>query len=195
MKRYRFHSPAPFRISPMPLLMVLLMMILAATGTALAQNSDSDNEPDCPADIRWLNTGADPTYSRSGQLPASLSVLVHVSISRNCSHEITLTATYLTETLEYICNGTIRRALQISSEVQNFNIEIRPFNQVDFLRWRNEPGVTGIRQGKRLPCAGLDGTADVNDTERQKAAWVRLSVAVLSRGGLDVEEVTLRINP
>jgi hypothetical protein len=168
------------------------MMILALGGTAFGQ---SESSVTCSSDVRWLNTNANLSYSRTGQVPASLSLLVHVSTGRNCNHEVTLTATYLTETLDYICSGTMRQAMRISDPVQTFNIEVRPFMQLEFLRWRNEPGIRGLQQGRRLTCFNLDGTADVGDSDRQKATWVRLSVAVLSRDNLDVEEVTLRISP
>ena len=83
-----------------------------------------------------------------------------------------------------------------SSEAQTFNLEIRPFTQNDFLRWRNQPGIRGLQQGKQLSCSGLDGTSDVGDSDRSKATWVHLAVAVLpTGGGLAVLEALIRINP
>jgi hypothetical protein len=119
-----------------------------------------------------------------------------VSKGSNCSAEIRVTATFLTDAQEFICSGTIPKAMTTASEVQTFNIEIRPFTQNDFLRWRNEPGIRGLQQGKRLNCTGLDGTADVGDLDRAKATWVHLAVTVLpTGGGLAVLEALVHINP
>jgi hypothetical protein len=152
----------------------------------------------CSADARWLNTNGNLNYYRSAQVPTSLSLLAHVSRGSNCSYnaEVSFTATYLTDNQDFICSGTIRQAMTMSSEVQTFNIEVRPFTQTDFLRWRNQPGVRGIQAGKRLVCTNLDGTADVGDIDRQRAAWVRISVGVLPvGGGIGIADALIRINP
>ena len=170
---------------------IVLIFMLVAAATAFGQESDSPVL--CTADLKWLNTNTDLKYSRGAQIPASLSILAHRGST--CPTEITLTATYLTENLDFICSGTMRQALVMSSDVQSFNIEIRPFAQLDFMRWRNEPGTRGVQQGKRLVCSNLDGTSDVGDNDRQGATWIRLSVGAVSRGGVAVEEVMLRITP
>jgi hypothetical protein len=86
--------------------------------------------------------------------------------------------------------------MTVSSEAQTFNIEIRPFTQNEFLRWRNQPGVRGVPQGKQLSCTNYDGSADITDVDRSKATWLHLAVAVLpSGGGLAVLEVLLQMNP
>ena len=126
-----------------------------------------------------------------------MSRIALVRVSKGCaSSEITFTASYLTENQEFICSGTIRQAVSLSSEVQNFNFEIRPFTQLDFLRWRNQPGIRGVQQGKRLVCTNIDGTADFGDNERQRAGFIRLSLGVLSAdGGVSVTEAMIRVTP
>jgi len=182
------------------------MLVAFLSGYALGQSNrssssssstSSDNVSPCIADARWSNTNASLSYSKQLQTPISVSLLAHVSKGSNCSNaEIRVTATFLTDAQEFICSGTIPKAMTTASEVQTFNLEIRPFMQNDFLRWRNEPGIRGLQQGKRLNCTGLDGTADVGDLDRAKATWVHLAVTVLpTGGGLAVLEALVRINP
>ena len=178
---------------------ILTLLVLASILSAhsFGQSSGSNDLPPCAADARFSNSNGSLNYSRSSPVPVSLSLLVHLSKPGECSSaEITLTATFLTDTQDFICSGTIRQAMIMTAEVQTFNLELRPFTQLDFLRWRNQPGIRGTQQGKRLVCSNLDGTTDAGDTDRQKASWLRLSVGVLpQRGGLAVAEAIMRISP
>jgi len=124
-------------------------------------------------------------------------MVTHVSKGTNCTNaEIRVTATFLTDSRNFICSGTISNAMMVSSEAQTFNIEIRPFTQNEFLRWRNQPGVRGVPQGKQLTCTNYDGSADITDVDRSNATWLHLAVAVLpSGGGLAVLEVLVQMNP
>jgi hypothetical protein len=175
----------------------MLIMAIALSHSGFGQSSNSGSAAPCAADARWLNVNADLSYSRTAQSPVSLSLLAHLSEGSRCSSaEITFTATFLTESLEFICSGSMRQAMKMSANVQSFNLEIRPFTQLDFLRWRNQPGIRGIQQGKRMACSNIDGTSDVGDSDRQRAGWIRLSVGVLpAAGGLAVTEAMLRIAP
>jgi len=175
-----------------------LLLLLSTNALGQSQTSSSSSEvPRCEADIRWLNTNGSVTYSRSSETAEDLSFLVHLSRGTSCTGaEVTVTATYLTDVQGFICSGTIRSAMTVSSQVQVFNVAIRPFLQPDFIRWRNQPGARGEQLGKRLPCMSLDGTSDVGDPDRGKAAWMRLSVGVLSTGGgLGVIEALFRLVP
>jgi hypothetical protein len=140
--------------------------------------------PACVVDVRWVNTNGTITYSKQLQTPVSASLLVHISKGSACSNaEVRITATFLTEGQEFICSGTIPQAMTMASQSQIFNLEIRPLTQQDFVRWRNQPGAFGLRQGKSLMCANLDGTSDVSDIDRSKAKWIHIAVAVLPAGG------------
>jgi hypothetical protein len=187
-------------------IIAILMLIPLLGGYAFGQASrsssdssskSSDNIGPCKADARWSNTNSSIAYSKQLQLPISVSLLTHVSKGTNCSNaEIRVTATYLTDTQEFICTGTIAQAMTASSESQTFNLEIRPFTQNDFLRWRNQPGTRGIQQGKPLACKNIDGSADVGDLDRSRATAIHVAVAVLpTGGGLAVIEALIRINP
>src|SRR5262245_13800125 len=101
-----------------------LIILFSANGLSQSQRS-TDTAP-CSVDARWLNTSGTADHRRSSELPEQLTLLVHLGEGSNCSSaEITVTATYLTEAQDFICSGTIRSAMQVSSQVQVFNISIR----------------------------------------------------------------------
>src|SRR5262245_27849805 len=182
----------------MRFLSILGFVLLSCTNVlSQSQTSSTSNVPQCPVDVRWLNTTGSLTYSKSLDGPVELSFLVHLSRGSGCSGaEVSVTATYLSEDQEFICSGPIRPAMNVSSQVQVFNTSIRPFTQLDFIRWRNQPGARGEQLGKRLPCMSLDGTSDVGDSDRQNAAWMRVSVGVLpAAGGLGVIDAVFRLAP
>jgi len=159
-------------------------------------SGSSDKVAPCIADAKWPNSNGSLNFPRGSQVPVSLTLLTHVSKGPGCSDtEVRVTVTYLSDAQEFICSGTIPRALTVSAESQIFNIEIRPFAQNDFLRWRNQPGVRGLQMGKPLQCFNLDGTSDLSDTDRAKATWVHVAVAVLpGGGGLAVLEALIRVS-
>jgi hypothetical protein len=170
-----------------------LLLLFGSNVLGQSKSSSSSDVVSCGIDVRLLNTTGSLNHVRSSEAPEELSFLVHLS---GCgSAEVTLTATYLTDAQDFVCSGTIRSAMNVSSQVQVFNISIRPFKQLDFVRWRNQPGVRGEQQGKRLPCMSLDGTADVSDTDRQRAGWLRLSIGVIASGGLGLTEAMIRFVP
>jgi hypothetical protein len=169
----------------------LLFFIAMLSGTALGQQSSDVSS--CGVDVRWLNTNGTVNYVRSSETPAQLSFLVHLSKGTNCSNaEVSVSATYLTESQDYVCSGTIRSAMTVTSNVQEFNISIRPFMQLDFLRWRNQPGARGEQPGQRLNCSNIDGTSDIGDAERHKAGWMRLTIGAAHSGGLSITEAIFR---
>jgi len=170
--------------------------ILALCMNARGQTSSSDSQL-CAVDVRWLNTTGSVNYARSIDTAKELSFIVHLSRGSGCSSaEVSITATYLTDAQDLICSGTIRQAMNVSLPVQTFNISIRPFTQLDFVRWRNQPGVPGEQQGKRLACLGIDGTSNLGDADRQKAGWMRLTISVMpAGGGLSLTEAVFRFVP
>src|SRR5215813_6797025 len=147
----------------LPLSFGLLLLLCSNVFGQSSNSSSSSNAVACGVDVRWLNSTGSVNYVRSTGGPEDLSLLVHLGGGSDCgSAEVTVTATYLTESQSFICSGTIRSAMNVSSAVQALNISIRPFTQLDFVRWRNQPGIRGEQQGKRLPCMNLDGTSDVS---------------------------------
>ena len=173
-------------------ILAVLGLVAVVCGTALGQSSGSDSVS-CGIDVRWLNTNGTITLNRSTETPTNLSFLVHLGKGANCSNgEISVTATFLTEAQDFICSGTIRSAMTVTSSVQEFNISIRPFMQLDFLRWRNQPGARGEQPGKRLDCANVDGTADIGDADRHKAGWMRLTIGGTHRDAVSITEAMFR---
>src|SRR5262245_54252992 len=110
---------------------VLLFFIVMFCGSALAQQSSADVSS-CGVDVRWMNTNGSINYVRSSETLAQLSFLVHLSKGTNCSTaEVSVSATYLTDSQDFICSGSIRSAMSVTSNVQQFNISVRPFMQLD----------------------------------------------------------------
>ena len=183
----------------MRILLGILVSLVSLSAPAFGQTNRSSSNEDsvCVADARWANGNRSLDYSRQSQQPISITLLTYLSKGTTCANaEIRLTATFLNEANETICSGIIARAMTASAEVQIFNLEIRPLTQQDFLRWRNEPGIRGLQQGKPLKCLNVDGSLDVNDMERAKASSVYLSVAVLPpQNGLAVLDAIIRLNP
>jgi hypothetical protein len=170
--------------------------LLCSNALAQSEKSAADSTL-CGVDARWMNTSGNVSHPRSNENPVNLTLLVHLGRGSGCSSaEVMVTATYLSENQDFICGGTIRQAMSVSSLVQEFNIAVRPFMQLDFLRWRNQPGARGEQLGKRLNCTNIDGTSDIGDAERQKAGWMRLSVGVIpAGGGISVTEALFRLVP
>ena len=181
----------------MRLLTLVLMISLSAHALGQTNRSSSNEDGVCLTDARWANGNRSLDYSIQAQMPISITLLTYLSKGSTCANtEIRVTATFLNEANEAICSGIIAQAMRPSAEIQFFNLEIRPLTQQDFLRWRNEPGIRGIQQGKPLKCLNVDGTLDVGDMERAKALSVYLSVAVLPpHAGLAVLDAIIRLNP
>src|SRR5205809_1885260 len=137
--------------------------------SSLSSNGDGV----CLTDARWANGNRSLDYSRQAQMPISITLLTYLSKGNACANtEIRVTATFLNQANESICSGVIPYAMTLSAELQILNLEIRPLTQQDFLRWRNEPGIRGLQQGKPLKCFNVD-----RDMERARASSVYLSVA------------------
>jgi hypothetical protein len=179
-----------------PILAVQGFSQSSRTTSSSSGSGSSDQVGPCVAEAKWSNSDGSLNFPRGSQLPISLTVLTHVSKGPRCADaEVRLTVTYLSDAQEFICAGTIPRALTVSTESQVFNIEIRPFAQNDFVRWRNQPGARGLQMGKPLQCLNLDGTSELADVDRSKATWVHIAMAVLPNGGgLAVLEAWIRVS-
>ena len=176
----------------MRLLTLVLMISLSAHALGQTNRSSSNEDGVCVTDARWANGNRSLDYSRQSQQPISVTLLTYLSKGSTCANtEIRVTATFLNQANESICSGVIPYAMTLSAELQIFNLEIRPLTQQDFLRWRNEPGIRGLQQGKPLKCFNVD-----RDMERARASSVYLSVAVLPpQTGLAVLDAIIRLNP
>jgi hypothetical protein len=182
--------------------MAIFVLMLNLTAHAFGQSNRSSSglsngSTTCVTDAKWANANANFAYSRLSNIPVSMTLLTYVSKGSVCTNtDIRITATFLNEANESICSGIVPLAITSASEVQIFNIEIRPLTQNDFLRWRNEPGKRGLQQGKPLRCLNADDTSDINDMERAKATSVHLTVVVLPpHAGLAVLEALIRLDP
>src|SRR5215510_8836961 len=95
------------------------------SSSSSSSSSSSDDVIRCVVDARWSNSNGSLIYSKQFQLPISLSMLTHVSKGTNCRNaEIRVTATFLTDSRNFICSGVVSNAMTAGSEAQAFNIEI-----------------------------------------------------------------------
>jgi hypothetical protein len=65
---------------------------------------------------------------------------------------------------------------------QSINLEIRPWNWREFVRWKNEPPQTKTG-AKRLVCVDADGLTEVGSKDLERAASARVRATVLPKGG------------
>src|SRR5688572_3898858 len=77
------------------------------------------------------------------------------AISEPSSHcltaEIRMTVTYFDIDDNVLCSGVIESVAVQNVNAQTTNIEIRPWNMLEYIRWRNGPRPTAVRP-KRLMC-------------------------------------------
>jgi len=79
------------------------------------------------------------------------------------------------------------------SLTQSVNLEIRPWNFREFVRWRNEP--PQINSGsKRLVCLNPESTAEASSEDLERVSSARVRATVLPKGGgLSTTEVQVNL--
>ncbi len=107
--------------------------------------------------------------------------------------EVRVTATYLDVNQNLICSGTVENIAIQSSLTQSVNLEIRPWNFREFVRWRNEP--PQINSGpKRLVCVNPEGTAETTSEEIERVFSARVRATILpAGGGMSTTEIQLNL--
>jgi hypothetical protein len=92
-----------------------------------------------------------------------------------------------------ICSGIVENVATQNSLTQNINLDIRPWNLREFVRWRNEP--PQINSGaRRLICLNGDGLSETTSEELERAISVRIDAIVLPRdGGLSTTDIQINL--
>jgi hypothetical protein len=138
----------------------------------------------CTAQLNWVTGGQDV------RVPASPSAVVRLNLFSTVSEpsagclpaEIRLAASYLDATESLICTGIVEDIAVQDRSTQSVNLDVRPWNIQEFVRWRNEP--PAVNSGaRRLPCLNPEGTAEATNEELAKVASVHVRVTVLPAGG------------
>ena len=152
------------------------------------------SKPICSAELRWVSGGGDRRVPANSASVALLNLFSTVSKPSAClSAEIRVTASYLDVADNLICSGTVENAATQTSSTQSVNLEIRPWNLREFVRWKNEP--PQLNSGpKRLACFNPEGAAEATDQELARVASVRVRTTVLPQiGGMSTLEIRLAL--
>lgn len=148
--------------------------------TAQDRPGSSSSTPPCSTEIRFTNPK--PSVSTDEMINVNLFSSVSQPSSSCLPAEIRLTASFYDAHENLICSGVIENVVTQTVNVQSSNLEIRPFNSLEFVRWRNGPRPTAVRP-KRLFCMNLDGLAEIPVGDLERAAALRLHATVLAKSG------------
>jgi hypothetical protein len=108
--------------------------------------------------------------------------------------EIRVTAIYLDSADNVICSGSVSSvAMQATQLTDVINLDVRPWNFSEFVRWRNEPPPSNSGP-KRLFCWNSEGNAEVSPAELEHVFAARVRVRVFpAKGGMSTTEYLLNL--
>lgn len=151
---------------------------------------DRAPDPPCVADIRWLH---DAQLDVSRTTPGRpLTLFSTVSRGPSCfPATIHLSAAYFDGNDGIVCTGTIALVIPQRAMAQYTNLEIRPGNIYELVRWRNGPHTTTPRW-ERLDCTSPDGQSGIQPGDIDRATSLRLHATILS-GASGVATADLRV--
>jgi hypothetical protein len=108
--------------------------------------------------------------------------------------EVRVAASYLDANENVVCSGVIESVAIQSSPIQNINLDIRPWDLREFVRWKNEPPEKNTGP-KRLVCLNNESTAEASSEELGRIASVRVRVTVFPKsGGVSTTELQLSLH-
>lgn len=147
----------------------------------------------CSAEIRSVNSNTQRRVplNIAATVPLSLFSVVTKPQGDCLQAEIRVTANYLDTNDSLVCSGVIENVAIQNTLTQTINLDIRPWNLREFVRWRNEP--SPINSGaKRLVCVSADGLTEVTSEELERVTSIKVNATVLPRGGgLSTAEIQL----
>jgi len=107
--------------------------------------------------------------------------------------EIRVTAIYLDSADNVICSGSVGGVAQALALTDVINLDIKPWNFNEFVRWRNEPPPANSGP-KRLYCMNSEGNSEVSPAELEHVFVTRVRVTVLpAHGGMSSAEFLLNL--
>jgi hypothetical protein len=153
--------------------------------------------PVCSVELRWVNGAEARAAPRTVTAVVQLNLFSTVSEPVNgcLPAEIRVTASFLDAVDNLICSGAVEDIAIQNTLTQSINLEVRPWDFSQFVRWRNEP--PQVNSGfKRLICLNPEGVAEAASGEMEKIAGLRVRATVLPRGGgVSTAEIRLNRNP
>jgi len=140
--------------------------------------------PICAAEVRAVSS---PDQKRipmtaTAVVPFNVFSVVTKPADACLQAEVRVTASYLDANDTLVCSGVVENAATQTSLTESINLEIRPWNLREFVRWTNEP--PQINSGaKRLTCINAEGLSEARSEELARVTSVRVRATVLPRGG------------
>jgi len=140
--------------------------------------------PVCSAEIRRVNESEKRrvALNSAAVTPLNLFSVVTKPIDACLQAEIRVTASYLDANDNLVCSGVVENVASQDNLAQSINLEIRPWNLREFVRWTNEPPETNSG-ARRLVCVSADGLTEATSEQLGRVALVRVRATVLPRGG------------
>jgi hypothetical protein len=148
------------------------------------QNQKPAPSPICAAEIRPVGTldQRRVPVTPTAAVPFNLFSVVTKPLESCLQAEVRVTASYLDANDGLICSGVVDNVATQTSLTESINLEIRPWNLQEFVRWKNEPPQTNSG-AKRLTCINAEGLNEVRSEELARVSSVRVRATVLPRGG------------
>ena len=151
-------------------------------------------KPLCLANIRLVNDSGPVGLGLEASLPLNLFSTTSRPREDCLPAEIRLTASYFDRTGNLICSGVIRDAATQRGLTESINLEIRPWNLIEFVRWINESQTVGAP--KNLVCVSPDGLTRATSIEPGLARSLLIHSTLLPEGGgLSTAEFRINLLP
>jgi hypothetical protein len=150
----------------------------------IERQNEKEPTPLCTAEVRPAG-GAGPRI-----VPLNSTAVVFLNLFSVVTNpataclpaEIRVTASYLDANEGLVCSGVVEGVATQSALTESINLEIRPWNLREFVRWRNEP--PQLNSGaKRLTCINAEGLSEVRSEELAGVTSARVRATVLPKGG------------
>jgi hypothetical protein len=172
-----------------------LQKTLEASEKQAPQEKADQTRSICSVELRRVNGAEQRRVPRNSAAVVPLNLFGTISrpMESCLPAEIRVTASYLDANDNLICSGVVENIAFQDALTQSVNLEIRPWNFREFVRWRNEP--PQINSGpKRLVCLNPESTAEATpeDLDRAFSARVR-ATAFPKAGGLSTTEIQLNL--
>lgn len=154
-------------------------------------------KPVCLAELQLLNAAEPRLLPPDATASVQMNLMSTVSkpASDCLTAEVQVAASYFDATERLVCSGVIVNVASQTRVVESINLEIRPWNFLEFVRWRNEPPQTNSG-AKRLSCLNPEGLVESSPEELSRVASVRIRATVFSRSsGLSTAEILVRLQP
>jgi hypothetical protein len=149
----------------------------------------------CSVELRRVN-GAE-----TRKVPPNAGAIVPLNLFSTVSRpengclpaEVRITVSYMDNTDNLICSGSVENVALQTALTQSVNLEIRPWNFREFVRWRNEPPQTNSG-AKRLVCMNPEGTAETTPEEFDRVFSARVRATIFpAGGGMSTTEIQLNL--